>query len=368
MPTSAEALSDDARLDALAGDWDRLAIELGRPFSSPAWVRSWGSYMRPEGVELCVVAVTDADRLVAVAPFAVSGREWLPPGGTLAPVEPLAVAGMEEEAAAAIADAIAAVEPRPRQVWIERHQGSPDWGALVSAGWDDGRRPWAWTPTTAPVPTIEFGEGFDAWLAGKSGSFRRDLRRGEKRLRSDGGEIRVSAADTLHADIADFLRLHRNRLASKGGSSLDDDRIVEMLAAVGRELLADERFRLICVDVEGSTIAAQLLVSAGTEASAWNSGFDTAYGRYSPVMQCIVHGLGEVAEAGARSMSLGPGDQPYKRRLATHHDAIERVVLVPRGGGYLGARARLLPLRLRRAAGARLSDGHKEKIARLLRR
>lgn len=364
MTFSAEVLSDDARLDAVSADWDRLAVEHGRPFSAPSWVRSWGRHLSPAGTELRAVAVTEGDRLVAIAPFAVDGRDWLAPGGTLAPIEPLAATGREEAAAAAIAGVLTAVEPAPRQVWVERHGGSPDWAALLGAGWRDGRTPWPWTAGEAPVPIIEFGSGFEAWMAGKSGSFRRDLRRGEKRLRGDGGVFRIADADTLRADIAAFIALHRGRLASKGGTSLDDDRIEAMLAAVGEGLLSEGRFRLISLEMDGATVAAQLLVCAGTEASAWNSGFDESYGRYSPVMQCIVHGLREVAEAGARSMSLGLGDQPYKHRLATRQDAVEKVVLVPRGAGHLMARARLLP----RQAAARLSDEHKEKIARLLRR
>jgi CelD/BcsL family acetyltransferase involved in cellulose biosynthesis len=360
MTLATEVLSDDARLDALSAGWDRLAVERGRPFSSPAWVRSWGRHLAPRDVTLRVVVVTDGDRLVAVAPFAVSGRDWLAPGGTLAPVEPLATAGQEEAAAAAIARALAAAEPRPRQIWVERQEGSPDWAALLGAGWD-GARPWAWTANTAPIPMIEFTDGLDAWMAEKSGSFRRDLRRGEKRLRGDGGEFRIADADTLRADIGTFIALHRGRLASKGGSSLVDDRIEAMLAEVGEELLAEGRFRLISLAMDGATIAAQLLVCAGPEASAWNSGFDESFGRYSPVMQCIVHGLREVAAGGARSMSLGPGDQPYKHRLATRQDALQAVVLVPRGSGHLAARARLLPRQTRSAAADWLSDERKEK-------
>lgn len=361
MNLSAEVLSDDARLGALAGAWDRLAVERDRPFSGPAWVRSWGRHLCPAGTELRVVAVSDGERLVAVAPFAVSGGDWHTPGGDLAPVEPLAGAGQEESAAKAIAAALATAEPRPRQVWTERQEGSPDWATLLATGWE-GRSPWSWAVDTKPVPTIEFDEGFDAWMASKSGSFRRDLRRGEKRVRGDGGEFRVATAETLRGDVVDFIALHRGRLATKGGSSLDDDGIVEMLTEVGHELLTERRFRLICLRMEGRTIAAQLLIRAGAEASAWNSGFDEDFARYSPVMQCILHGLAEVAETGARSMSLGPGDQSYKDRLATRQDAVGKIVLVPRGRGHLAARARLLP----RQAMGRLSGQSRRKLGKLL--
>jgi CelD/BcsL family acetyltransferase involved in cellulose biosynthesis len=363
MTLTAEVLSDEARLDALSPGWDRLAVERGRPFSAPAWVRAWGRHLRPDGVELRVVVVADGDRLVAVAPFAVAGRDWLVPGGTLAPVEPLAVVGEEEASATAIAHALAGAAPRPRQVWIERQEGSPDWPALLVGAWE-GRAPWVWGAAAVVVPMIEFADGFEAWMASKSGSFRRDLRRGEKRVRGDGGEFRIADTTTLRADIATFIALHRGRLASKGGSSLDDDRIEAMLAAAGEELLGEGRFRLISLDLDGTTIAAQLLVCAGAEASAWNSGFDEAYGRYSPVMQCIAHGLAEVANGGATSMSLGPGDQSYKDRLATRHDKVETTVLVPRGAGNLTGRARLLPRQL----ATRLPDERRKKLARLLRR
>jgi CelD/BcsL family acetyltransferase involved in cellulose biosynthesis len=59
-------------------------------------------------------------------------------------------------------------------------------------------------------------------------------------------------------------------------------------------------------------------------------------------MQCILHVLEDAAEKGQRTLSLGPGDQEYKVRLADDASELVSWTLVPRGPGYVRARGRLL--------------------------
>ena len=193
-------------------------------------------------------------------------------------------------------------------------------------------------------PASTSASGFEDWLEAKSPSFRREMKRKQRKLKEAGGSFRFATGESLERDIRTFMRLHRQRLAGKGGSSLTAAGVERMLIAVGKELLAHGRFRLLCIDLDGEAIAGQLLLAAGREVSAWNSGFDEAHAKLSPSMQCIVEALKDASERGERTMSLGPGGQDYKYRLSNGEDSLNAQVLVLPGATYPLARLRVAPM------------------------
>jgi CelD/BcsL family acetyltransferase involved in cellulose biosynthesis len=156
------------------------------------------------------------------------------------------------------------------------------------------------------------------------------------------------------------------RLAGLGGTSLPDEGVDRMLLDVAGEQLSHGRFRLLSLELEGETIAAQLLLAAGREISAWNSGFDEAHSRHSPSMQCLVHALADASDRGERTMSLGPGGQDYKYRLSDWEDCVRSSVIAPRGGSYPLVRLKLAPRRVRRVLASRLSPNVKRRLRRLV--
>ncbi len=344
-------------------EWDELAISLNRPFASPAWVVGWWAHLRPAGMRLRLMLLNDGEDLVGVVPLVSSARSYLSMGGGLAPVEILALPGLEGEVAAASVALLAKSSPPPATLELDSHGSSPDWPALLGAAWPGGA--WRWPTSDAPAPLVGFGDGFDAWMASRSRSFRREMGRKQRKLEQAGGSFRHATADTLQRDVDCLLRMHRQRLAARGGSRLDVDGIERMLVAVGVELLASGRFRLLSLDLDGETIAAQLLLAAGEEVSAWSIGFDAAHAKLSPAMLCMIHSLADAARRGERTMSFGPGDQDYKYRLSNGEDSVRSEVIVPRGAGYSLARLRLLPRQARRELGRRLPPRAKDVLRRL---
>jgi CelD/BcsL family acetyltransferase involved in cellulose biosynthesis len=164
-----------------------------------------------------------------------------------------------------------------------------------------------------------------------------------------GAGFRDATPESLAADVDAFLRLHRARMEEKGGTSLGSPGVGPMLESIGAELLEGGRFRLLMIDLGGEPIAAQLIVSAGTEVCAWNTGFDAAHAKLSPLMLCMLRVIEDSAN-GERRVNLGPGAQDYKYRLCEEEDRLLREVLVPRGRSYPLGRLRLLPARLMAAA------------------
>ncbi|HSR95352.1 MAG TPA: GNAT family N-acetyltransferase [Solirubrobacterales bacterium] len=361
---TARVLQSLDELAPIRARWDQLAVESQRPFAAPAWALAWWKRLRPDNAQLRVLVFEDGDRLAGVIPLFAAGRSYRPIGGGLAPVDPLSRAGFEERVAGEAARLLAELELRPRTLELELHGSGPDWAGMLSGAWGGGRGAWRWVESEVPIPCVDLGDGFEEWMGGKSSSFRRDLRRNRRKLDDAGAEFRFATAETVERDVGEFLRLHRMRLAGQGGTSLPSEGIEPMLLDVAADLLPSERFRLLSLELGGQTIASQLLLAAGREVSAWNSGFDEAHRAHSPSMQCIVHALTDASERGERTMSLGPGGQDYKYRLSNSEDCVRSSVIVPRGASYPLARLRLAPRQGRRALAGRLSADAKRRLRR----
>lgn len=335
-------------LGELRDQWDELAVAAERPFEGPAWALAWWERLRPPGARLWIVAVLEGERLVGIAPMHAAGSALRQLGKGVAAVGPLAVSGREAEVARVAAEGLAAAHPA--SVSLELAASSPDWAGMLATSWPGGAREWA--TSSEALPRVDLGEGFEAWTRGKSGSFRRENKRKHKMLQEAGGSFRFATAETLADDVAAFMRLHRARLAGRGGSSLADASVDRMLVDVGVELMSSGRFRLLCMEIDGRIVAGQVLSAAGRELSAWNSGFDAAYADLSPSMQCLVRALEDGSARGERTMSLGPGGQDYKYRLASGEDRLVVHELLPHGVRYPLARARMVA----RQARARLRE------------
>lgn len=363
---SARIVAELDELAPLRARWDELAVQAQRPFAAPAWPLAWWAHLRPGDAELRVVAVEDGDGLAGVFPLFACGRSYRPLGGAMAPVEPLSRPGLEEDVAAEAAACLLAVtEAPPATLELEAHGSGPDWAALLSGKWAGSRGAWRRVESELPIPCVDLGEGFEQWMAAKSSSFRRDVRRNRRKLDDAGAVFRFATADSVERDVAEFLRLHRLRLAGQGGTSLPDEGVAPMLLEIAAELLVAGRFRLLILELDGKAIAAQLLLAAGSEVSAWNSGFDEAYGSQSPSMQCLVHALSDASERGERTMSLGPGGQDYKYRLSGSEDCVRSSVIAPRGASYPLVRMRLAPRGIRQTLARRLSPEAKRRLRRV---
>jgi CelD/BcsL family acetyltransferase involved in cellulose biosynthesis len=352
--------SSPREMEPFEVEWDALALAAGSPFAIPAWVKAWFDHLRPEGSRLRVVFVSDGDRLVGVGPFCAVAGTYFPVGRGVGIVPPLAASGMRDEVGAAIAAALAGDQRPPTRMELTYGHAGGDWAAAIGDAWP-GRAVWRRRDAEHVVPYVELGDGFEEWMKAKSSSFRRETRRKQKKLAEAGAEFRYADGASLERDVAEFMRLHRRRLAGQGGTGLTDPGVERMLVAVGRDLLESGRFRLLCLQVGDTFVAGQLLLAAGSELSAWNSGFDEDYSELSPSMQCLIRALEDAAGSGARTVSLGPGGQDYKSRLADAEDALESHLIVPHGRRYplvrCGIGARRLNKDLRAAVRRRLPAG-----------
>jgi CelD/BcsL family acetyltransferase involved in cellulose biosynthesis len=329
---SAEAFDSVERLAPFLGEWDDLAVRRERPLSAPAWALGWWRHLRPADADLRVILVRDRDALIGVAPFYASGRYHSMIGGDFGAAEILCAPGREDEVGAAIATTLARSGRAPSLIGLRYRTTSPAWPALIEAGWPSDKRAWGRDLDPVSIPLIQLGDdGFEGWLAGRKGKFRANARRRGKNATADGGGFRLSTLETLDRDVQELLRLHRLRHPGPDGTILADERVAPMLVDCGSTMLESGRFRLYSLEFDQRIVASHLVLTAGPRALAWNSGFDGAFGKYSPPILCLLESMRDAAERGERTIALGEGGQGYKDQLANDEEARRERLMVPRG-------------------------------------
>jgi CelD/BcsL family acetyltransferase involved in cellulose biosynthesis len=362
MSLRAEAVTDLARLQELREPWDELAVATGRPFCAPGWLLPWWEEAAPPGARLHSVAVFDDDRLVALAPFHLDGDHLLPLGfGAVTRVEPVAAPGREREAAAALAPCL----PRAALLRLRGIPVASPWPELLAQSWPA----WLHEDERMPAPATELdGVTFEEWLSGRSASFRKQLRRFQRRLEERGARIElVEDRDALPGALRAFAALHHSRWNSRGGSGVLNPHVEAAVARSAEELPGD-RFRVFLIQGPDGPVAADVVVAAGGEAGQWLGGHDDDWGDISPLLLLGVAGIEQAIRSGDRRFDLGAGWAQEKERLANTTETLRWVTLVPRGPGHLRTRLQLLPGHMRRALSRRLSPEQKRLVKRLLRR
>jgi CelD/BcsL family acetyltransferase involved in cellulose biosynthesis len=370
-----ELVSELAAMEALAPEWDRLAIASNNPVAAPSWVLAWWKHAAPAGLEPRVVAVRERGKLVGLAPFCVGPRrDGLRECRLMASefgvcMEPLAMPGSEWLVAGEVARVLAASRPLIDVVAFGPMTIASRWPSALQAQWP-GRVPALvrrYRVERAPVVILR-EPSFEAWLASLSSKLRRALRLSERDFAQAGGTTRWTTAETLHADIETFSRLHRARWDGRGWSRLVElgERLSPWFEDLARELIADGRFRMCVLEVGATPICVDFGLLAGGELAAINSAWDESYAKLSPAKLAVSRVVESAYGLGARRVHLGSGEQENKLRLANGNDPVAWTLLLPSSRRLPYAYARLLPLLARsyvRDVATRVLPA--EKVARL---
>lgn len=357
--------------------WDALAADAGRPFCAPAWLLAWWREGRSGDARLRVVLALDAQgALLGVGPFFAQvgplrlAEYRLLGAGFCHRIGPLARPGHERAVAAAIAAGLASATPAPASLVFEGIDAADPWPELVAEGWvraHGGRRPRLRTDVTMDAPSVALDADYEAWMARRQRSFRKEARRVARRLEEEGVHGRLTNEPSA---IEALLRLHRARWEERGGSSVGDE--AQRVAIEASRLLDDEQ-RLSVALLEGpdGPIAAELVLRAGDAVVFWTGGFDPAWAKHAPGTQAMLLALQAAAADGVREADLGGGAHEYKWRMSDGNRPLAWRTLFPLGRRYPLIRLRLAPKHVRFAARSwarRLPDERQAQLRRLLRR
>lgn len=359
-------VADEAALAPYLPAWEGLAIACGRPFCLPGWMLAWWREAEEATGELRVILVSENEELIGVGPFFAKPTLGLIEvrllgAGFSHRIGPLARPGEEQRVAAALAPALASLEPRPASVVFEGVDLEDRWPALIAGAWP-GRAPRIRQDATMDAPMIELRGDYEAWLSQRSKNFRKGNRRRANRLEDAGVRART-ASDP--AAIESLLALHHARWSERGGSDLDADAERVLRAAAEQDLL-----EIVLLEAPDGPISAELMVRAGRAATLWSGGFDPAWSSLAPGTNSILAALREAAGHDVESVDLGGGDHEYKAKLADDNRPIAWQTIFPRGVRYPLIRLLLAPKHARHAVrrlAQRLPDPLRQ-IAKRLRR
>lgn len=357
----AKFIVESDSLERLYGEWDSLALACELPLMAPAWLLAWWRHIAPPTALLRAIQVRDASgALVGFAPLYVPPRragrvEFRVLGAGMAtPLGLLSQPGREREVATAISRALSEADPRPDVIMLPGTQLTSRWHAAIRDGWPGRVKPITSAYRTRPYPRVLLhGGSLDAWLAGRSSKFRYSMRRLGRLLAEQGGSWRMSTEATLPRDIKIFLRLHEARWRGRGESTLASagQRGEAMLNDVGRALIADERFRLWLLEIEGEVIAADVYLCGGGVAVGINGGWDERFKPLSPPLLATMHTIEDAIARGERRVDLGPGDESHKTRFANDDSPVTWSVLMTPGGRLAQTLALTAPMLAGNAVG-----------------
>lgn len=324
----AELVTEVAGLEAIAAEWDELAVLAEEPMATPAWVFGWLAHVAPDDVEPRVVAVRDRKRLVALAPFYVRAgapRHYRIMADDFSSSVALPAAPEREwEAARVVAEALAEAPVPPARLSLLPLSAGSAWPAALRDGWPGGWRPSLQEVRREDAATAPLHGTFDDYMAARGSEFRRTVRRRTRALEADGGSMRISTAATVKEDIAAFVRLHEARWSDRGESRLVQlgERLPALLEELAERLVESARFRLWMVELEGKAICADLSLVAGGEIVGVNTGWDEEHKKLAPAQIVTIRKIEDAYERGEKRLDMGWGSIAYKRAFATGTDPV----------------------------------------------
>ena len=356
----------DDELVPFVAAWDQMAVEQGRPFSSPAWLLPWWECVAsPAGHQLRAVVVTEGPDVVGVFPFWVertstglnhyrlmgcdvsAGAQPVVRGPALAEVVPL------------VLEQLLAAHPTLDVLRLEGVSGDMAWNDAVCRHWPLPT-PWTELVREEPAPYVDFtGATFESWLTSKSTPFRKQMRRLQRRLEEQGfrSKLSVEFPEVLQR-LPAFLALHQARWATRGGSGVIGDGAPAMLEQVAKGLDGTGRFQLWTIEREdGQVISADIMVGAGDELSSWLGGFDEAWSVQRPGFMNLYWAVERNwQDLKYQRLDLGAGAQDFKYEFSQGERSFEWWRIVRRGWRPVHSPAQFVPWPARRAIG-RLAKG-----------
>ena len=369
MPET-ELLSAAEALRLHAPRWQELAERRGNAFVSPQWFEAWLQHYGDSAAARVAAVRGDDGALLGLMPFALSGRlvrtVRLAGANFGDYMHPVAEPADETVVASCAVAALAAADSSWGALVLDNVDADAAWSQIELTGTRGrGLRRRERSPSVLPFATLAV-DSYDEYLGQRSSSFRKQLRRFDRRLEREAAiELRQTRdPDELAADLETFFRLHFARWSERGGSSL---------AGGGREFhqtfaaaaLRAGWLRLLFLEADGEPIAAFYGWRLGDRYSFYQAGFDDSWSKFS--VGLVLHGrvVERAIAEGAQEYDMLLGSEAYKFRFC---DSVRRVttpVLTKRmhpAGLVVAA-----DLAARRLAG-RLPEGWRTRLASLERR
>ena len=339
-----ERLATVDELAPLRSAWNALAG--GVPFRSFEWLESWWrSYGERSGKELFVLAAFDARRrLVGLAPWylerGTSQRRvirFLGSGEVCSDyLSVLCQSGPQDEVTLALADWLcAAADPTSeRPLWDLIELGGVDLNDATVTRLIDHLaargnlvhrrgRPSCWR--------VNLPADWGTYLATLSKSHRKQIRRLERNyFQTKRAEVHVvTSTDELARGLEVLVNLHQRRRESLGGRGcFASTRFATFHEETARRLLDSGNLRLVWLDVDGRTVAAEYQVLGDGVVYAYQSGIEPDSLEHEPGRLITMATLEQAVREGRRAFDFLRGDESYKAHWRAQPRATEDIRVV----------------------------------------
>jgi CelD/BcsL family acetyltransferase involved in cellulose biosynthesis len=315
-------IRDEALLDAVADDWNRLAR--GVPFRRHEWLATWWRHFRRPTDQLFVPALYDLDgALVGLAPWYLSRDRWrgrvvrfLGSGKVCSEyLTLLSEPAAEQQVAARLADWLTIEHAKDWDLFdfdgIDMQDELLDQltGRLSLAGYTvfRRRRERTWR---LPLPTT--------WneLLGRLSKSRRTKIRAQDRKFFDSGRAIVRSAfdaDSLREGLDVLHRLHQARRQSLGDDGcFTFSKFEAFLRDAAERFLLHGQLRLQWLEVDGRPAAVELDLLGDDALFYYQTGMDPDLAEISPGWLLQIASLKQAITDGLASFDFLRGDEAYK--------------------------------------------------------
>ncbi|WP_424362068.1 GNAT family N-acetyltransferase [Methylocystis parvus] len=313
------------RLMEIGPQWRDLCEEAGASlFQSHAWISAWaGATTDRDARDLWIVVAWRGERIDAVAPFAIGHRyglrvlQWAAQGYSDycdAVLRPGAAQSLLAQMWRALEGSCAfdfalLTDIRPGACI---HDMSEREGGVLRAY----HREVTCSRVVSDAPSGA------AWFDDHPKKFRQNYRRGLAALEGNASlTFRLLAPDEepLGPALARLCELKRLRLGEAAAHSpLFSEKGYPMLEALIGAMAREGALRIFVIEREKQIIAISVNFEYGGELLAYLTAFDQAFARGSPGMALMIDYIKWALDNGVKSIDFLRGDEPFKRRFATH--------------------------------------------------
>jgi CelD/BcsL family acetyltransferase involved in cellulose biosynthesis len=329
----AELITDISGIAPIEDDWRALAEQRSNGFIVPEWFRSWWDHQGHTSSSPLISVVRRSDGSVAGIMPLVLDESSRPrairfAGATIGDrFHPAASEADEASVATATMQALEVAGMDHRMVLLECVDTRSRWWRLMQ-GVSSLRHTIVEQQQTA-VSFIDLrGLDWETYLSRRSTNFRKQIRRGERRLvREHAMKLRSATGDTLEADIAELFRLHDLRRNGFGGSSLEAS-ARQTLAAFAIAAHRRGWLRLNLMEVDGAPMAAFLGWRVGDCYVSYQGGFDPAWSKRSVGVAIEAMNIRNAIEEGAAEYDFLLGTEDWKRRFTAEARPTQTAVLL----------------------------------------
>jgi len=329
-------------LDAVRGDWQRLAEASGNVFATWEWASAWAAELgrnhrllvracrAPDGTIVGILPLCSSSK----APFKTVRFIGHGPADLLGPI---CAPGDRSAVGRALGQAIDSIPGRVDLLLMERLAAEQGWWSRLGVT----------RVRTEPSPVLRVGGmSWEELLASRSSNFRQQVRRRERKLIGEHGVSYRLADDParLTDDLEHLFRLHELRWARESQAFSPPRRAFHRSFA--RAALARGWLRLWLAEIGGRPIAAWYGFRFAGVDWYYQAGRDPAWEQASIGFVLMAHTIRDACAGGLDEYRLLLGDEPYKARFANGETSLETVALSRTQAGRAAIRGAMASRRL----------------------